>query len=111
MLAREKLELGAIRSLLEDDRFVRYVKALTSRYEATVGQMDSIPATESIMISELHGVRKVYRHELTLIKTSSVRIKVIDEELAILNKERKINNNRKGNEGISNIVPPKERSE
>lgn len=106
VLSAEKQQLGAIRSLLEDDRFVRYVGALEARYDATVGQFDLISADDSLGIAEMHGVRKTYKHELMLISTARDRIKAIDEQLVLLNKERK--NKIKGTEGISNIVPPKE---
>ena len=104
-LSEEKLQLGAIRSLLEDDRFVRYFSAMKKRYKATMPLMDSIPADNAIAISETKGVRQTYRHEIFLVENAVARIKVIDGELTLLNKERKIKT--KGNEGVSNIVPPK----
>ena len=104
-LSDEKLQLGAIRSLLEDDRFARYFSALKRRYEATVRVMDAIQADDSLAISEIKGVRNTYKHEIFIIESACDRIKIIDEELTLLNKERKIKTN--GTEGRSNIVPPK----
>ena len=106
-LSQEKMYLGAIRSLRDDDRFCRFLSGFKARFEDTVAQMDATKADNSLAISELKGVRNAYRYEIALIETSSERIKSIDEQLTLLNKQRK--NKPNGKEGASNIVPPKEK--
>lgn len=106
-LSEEKLYLGAIRSLLEDYRFQRYFTKLKLRYEATDSQIDVIAADDSLMIATLKGSRLAYKHEIQLIESASDRIIVIDELLTKINKQRKVK--QKGNEGLSNITPPKEK--
>lgn len=104
-LSAEKLYLGAVRSLLEDDRFRRYLSGLKQRFEATIHQLDAIEADDVIGNASIRGARRIYSYEIAMIENAPNRIKSIDEELSLLNKERK--NKTKGNEGVSNIIPPK----
>lgn len=104
VLSAEKLQLGAIRSLNEDDRFRRYVSALRSRYEQTHEMIDGVPADDIVTISQLKGIRNTYQNELRIIDSCADRIKEIDGELS----EMKQTTKKTGNEGRHGSAPPKE---
>lgn len=104
-LNAEKNMLCTIRSLSTDDRFIRFVGAMRTRQEVTVSQFDSLEADDTLKISELKGVRKVYAYELGMIDSADARIKEIDEILSTINKRASKNN---GNAGSHGAIPPKE---
>ena len=106
-LSNEKLYLGAIRSLLDDDRFQRYLAGMKRRFDATVHVMDAIPAEKAIELSEIKGVRNTYKHEIHIIETAKSRIIEIDGKLSMINKQNKTK--AQGVAGQSRIVSPKEK--